>query len=101
MAQQETDLNSTQGTLGRQYLVQLRHVLDTRFSAQELRTLCFDLGIEYEDLPGEGRASRARELVAFFERRERIPELVRAIQAIRADINADAVALTPAGAGPP
>jgi hypothetical protein len=54
----------------------LRQILAERFDEGELRTLCFDLGIEYDDLPGKGRADKARELVAYLERRDRIPDLI-------------------------
>ena len=39
-------------------LTQLRQLLTKRFSDGELRTLCFDLGVEYEDLPGQARRTR-------------------------------------------
>ncbi|HRX00372.1 MAG TPA: hypothetical protein P5280_12830 [Cyclobacteriaceae bacterium] len=32
------------------YLVQLRHLLVQHFNLEELRTLCFDLAIEFEEL---------------------------------------------------
>ena len=49
-------------------LAQLRQVLDEVFNESELRTLCFDLGIEYEHLSGEERSAKTRELVAYCER---------------------------------
>jgi len=45
------------------------------FDDQELRDLCFELGIDYENLPGEGKASKARELVSYCERHGRLDEL--------------------------
>jgi hypothetical protein len=54
---------------GRESLSRLRQILATRFSESELRTLCFDLGIDYDDLPGQEKASKARELIAYLERR--------------------------------
>jgi hypothetical protein len=44
-------------------IIRLRELLTTRFNEGELRTFCFDLGIDYDDLPGAGKAGRARELV--------------------------------------
>lgn len=67
-------------------LTLLREILVTRFSVEELRTLCFDLGWEYDGLPGEGKEGRARELVAFLERRNRIPELEEKSKRLRPDI---------------
>ena len=65
----------------------LRQLLAERFSEGELRTLCFDLGIEYDDLPGEGRADRARELVAYLERRDRISDLKEIGERMRPDVS--------------
>jgi len=45
------------------------------FSKEELRDLCFDLGVKYDDLPGEGAAAKAREVVKYLERQCRIPDL--------------------------
>lgn len=56
--------------------VQLRQVLIDYFNEDELRDLCFDLNIDYENLPGAGKAGKARELVAFAERHSRFQELV-------------------------
>ena len=42
---------------------------------EELRTLCADLGVNYDDLPAQGRAHKARELVACLERLSRVPDL--------------------------
>lgn len=46
-----------------------------RLSLDGLRTLCFRLGIDYDDLPGDSKAGRARELVLLLERAGRIHEL--------------------------
>jgi len=70
-------------TSDREYLVRLRETLATYFDAGELRTLCFDLGVDYDDLPGEGKTNKARELITYLERRDRIPELVSACQGLR------------------
>jgi hypothetical protein len=68
-------------------LIELRRILTARFSDGELRTLCFDLGIDYDALPGEGKADKARELVAYFKRRGRIPELIDMGKRVRPDIS--------------
>ncbi len=43
----------------------LRQLLTDFFSDSELRTLCFDLNIDYESLPGMGKADKAREVVVY------------------------------------
>jgi len=37
--------------------------MDQHFDAEELRTLCADLCVDYDNLQGEGKAAKARELV--------------------------------------
>lgn len=61
-------------------LINLRQALSTRLSEDELRSLCFDLGVDYENLGGESKAAHARNLISLFDRRERVDELVAACQ---------------------
>jgi hypothetical protein len=77
---------------GREALIQLTEVLTARFSKEELQTLCFHLGIDYDDLAGEGKAARARELVVYLEQRRRIPDLLRHGRRLRPDIDWDGLA---------
>jgi hypothetical protein len=60
----------------------LRYVLARQFDEEELRTLCFDLGAEYdfESLRGEGKRAKARELVALAQRRGHLAKLEAAIR---------------------
>lgn len=54
----------------------LRQTLVEYFSEEELRTLCDDLDVDYESLPSVGKADKARELIAYFQRRRRLSQLV-------------------------
>ena len=65
----------------------LRQILTTYFNESELRNLCFDLGVDYDNLPGEGKGDKARELVALFERCGRPHELVEACQRLRPNVS--------------
>lgn len=58
----------------------LRTVLTQYFSEGELRTLCFELGIDYESLGGQGKAENARELVTHAIRHGRYAELTTLVQ---------------------
>jgi formylglycine-generating enzyme required for sulfatase activity len=51
-------------------------MINDSFNEEELRTLAFDLQVDYDSLPGQGKAAKARELVAEMSRSGRIPELV-------------------------
>nr|HMT21651.1 hypothetical protein [Promineifilum sp.] len=57
-------------------LGQLRRALDDGYNDSELRDLCFELGIDYEDLPGDGQGAKARELVLFAKRHSQLAQLV-------------------------
>ena len=58
------------------YLAGIRTILIERFDEGELRTLTADLGVDYDSLPGQGKANKARELVSFLERRDQLSNLV-------------------------
>lgn len=64
-------------------LVELRQILTDTFNLSELRTLCFDMGIEFENLYGEGKADKARELVAFCVRHGRDVDLATRCRELR------------------
>ena len=66
-------------------LAELRQNLATHFNREELRTLCFDLDIDHENLP-EAKDSMARELVAHCERRQCILELARKCRKLRPEV---------------
>lgn len=57
----------------------LREALDNGYSLAELQDLCFELEIDYEDLPGEGQSAKARELVTYCKRRGLLPALVERV----------------------
>jgi hypothetical protein len=71
----------------RRYLTRLRKQLADHFSDEELHALCFDLGVEYANLPGDSKFIKALELVADLNRKNRIPELVTAAAAMRPGLN--------------
>ena len=64
-------------------LIQLRQLLVTHFDEGELRTLCFDLDVDCDSLPGEGKANKARELVSYLQRRNQILDLVQTGRRLR------------------
>jgi formylglycine-generating enzyme required for sulfatase activity len=66
--------------------VQLKQLLSERFEEEELRTLSFNMDIDYDNLPGRGKAAKARELVVYLERRDRLSLLVETGKKLRPDI---------------
>ena len=68
----------------RAQLTQLRQQIAQLFNEEELKTLCFDLGLDYDDLGG--KTANARELVAYCERHHRIQELIAVVKKARPEI---------------
>ncbi len=64
-------------------LARLRQILNDYFDESELRDLCFDLRVDYQSLPGEGKSSKARELIAHCERRGQLDVLERKCRELR------------------
>lgn len=57
----------------------LRSAMAQAFDEEELRTLCFALGVDYDGLRGEGKTAKVRELVAYYMRRDRLNDLTQTI----------------------
>jgi hypothetical protein len=66
--------------------IRLRKLFAGRFSRDELRTLCFDLAIPYEDFP-DSASGLAREMLAYCERRDKVSELIEVAREMRPDID--------------
>ena len=58
----------------------LHRTLDTRFDEEELRTLCFRLRVDYDNLPGRSKKSKARELTTLFDRQGQLEALAAAVE---------------------
>jgi len=69
-----------------EHLTRLRQLLVEHYSTDGLKTLCFDLGIDYDELGGKGKTGQVRELLACLERRSRLSELVETGKQQRPDI---------------
>ncbi|UCC52031.1 MAG: hypothetical protein JSV68_23490 [Anaerolineaceae bacterium] len=67
-------------------VVELYDLLLKHFSLDELRTLCFRLGVDFDSVEGNGKAGKARELVLFMKRQDRLLDLVEEIQLTRPDV---------------
>lgn len=80
---------------------QLHQLISTHFDIEELRTLCFDMNIDYDTLRGEGKDAKARELIMQCRRNSRIAELVARLGALRPNVAWDDIpATTPLPWGP-
>jgi hypothetical protein len=68
------------GTIDATDLVALRKRIVTGYNLEEIRTLCSDIGVDYDNLGGEGKEAKARELVAYLKRRNKLDDLIRFLQ---------------------
>lgn len=57
------------------------------FIEEEVKTLCFDLGVDYNSLPAQGYEYKVRELVARIERTGRLEELIQHLRQKRPNIS--------------
>jgi hypothetical protein len=82
------------GILGISYEVQLSVALTLRalFNLAELRQVCFELQVLFEDLPGETVSDKSRELVMFMVRHGRLADLVQQCQKARPSVEWEALA---------
>lgn len=68
------------------HLASLRQNLVQFFDVSELKNLCFDLNVDYESLPGDTKADKARELLKHMQRHGRLDELVAQCRQIRPQV---------------
>ena len=80
------ELSESQTEELRIQLIRLRDMLSTGFNESELRDLCTDFRIEYEDLAGSQRRDKIRELIAHFERRGRTSEIIEVVRDLRPNL---------------
>ncbi len=68
-------------------LTTLSQFITSHYNLEELRTLCFDLGIEYENLGGgETRDAKARELVLWAGKQSQFDRLLAALRDNRPEL---------------
>ena len=65
----------------------IHQVLVEQFNNDELITVSFEMGIDYENHAGEGKVGKARALVENVQRENRLSELTQLIQNVRPQAN--------------
>jgi len=63
--------------------VELKEVMKVAFSDSELQELCFELGVDYEIITGRNKAEKISELINYFVRYSRFPELWQHVKKVR------------------
>ena len=68
----------------------LLDAIDDGFNLDELRTLCFALDIDFDNLAGTGKRGKARELIDYCENRQRLRDLLEQCKVERPGVDWDA-----------
>ena len=55
---------------------ELLNELDQRLNLEDVKTLLFELGIDYDDLAGDTKKGKLREMLLYMERQGQMPRLV-------------------------
>lgn len=66
---------------------ELHIILVTRLSLDELKDLCFYLGVPYDHLPGDALPAKSRELIQYLASRQDLDRLIAELQKMRPDIS--------------
>jgi eukaryotic-like serine/threonine-protein kinase len=73
-----------------EYHIKLIGIFTDRFNEEELRDFCHYLkDVDYENLPGNSKSEKTRELINYLKRRNRVEELVELGNKLRPDIKWD------------
>lgn len=73
--------------LPKERTIELWRILVENFDEDELVTACCDFEIDYQGLPGRGKATKARELIDYLVRQGRILELIGVGKQVRPDVS--------------
>ena len=76
---QESSPDGSKTKPGPNRVDRLASILSARLAEHELRLLCFQLGIDYYYLSGEGKHEKTRAMIALLVQQQRIPELIRTL----------------------
>lgn len=75
-------------------LQELNKKINRTFNESELKNLCFNLEIDYENLSGNTKSDKIRELILFCQRHNRISELLKNCERLRPNIKWDSQKLS-------
>ena len=64
----------------------LREIIARHFNLEELQLLCFDLGVDYENVTGQSKNNKALEIVTHCQRHNSINTLINLVKKLRPNI---------------
>jgi outer membrane protein assembly factor BamB len=80
---------SSLSTEERMRSVKMARELNKHFSSEELNELLFALGLDPENLPGDTKAAKIRQMIKYYRRRDSLSELIETGRDLRADVDWD------------
>lgn len=73
---------------GRKVLsTELRLAMSLRFNLEEVRTLCYDAGVDYDDLEGGTKSAKVRELILHAARHDKLDQLLETLGRTRPEVD--------------
>jgi hypothetical protein len=73
--------------LNRSSLIQLRKLLIRYFDMPEFQILCFDLGVDHEELLGLNKPTKMQDLISYLQRRNELHLLIGEVKKQRPSVN--------------
>ena len=70
-----------------QALIQLRKLLTRHFNISELQIICFDIGVDYEELEGLNKTTKVQGLINYLQRRNELRLLIGEAKEQRPSVN--------------
>lgn len=83
----DTATHSASGELTLAQISQLGREICAHFSENELRSLCFDLDVNFDSLPGSNTREKTNEMIRHFSQRGQINDLLRILRIKRPNFN--------------
>lgn len=84
---QDSDISSTPITLTLPQVAALGRQISKNFNNEELQAFCFEIDVDYEDLLGGSKSSKARELADYCRRQGTVPLLWGKLYEFRAHVD--------------
>lgn len=69
------------------FLTELLEIINKRFNLEELQIFCYHLGLQFDNLGGDGKQTKAKNLIDNLERHNRLFELIEVGREQRPDIS--------------
>jgi hypothetical protein len=69
--------------------LRLARELNQHFGSEDLKELLFGLGLEWDDLPGETKGAKVRQMIKYFQRRKTLSDLITIGRELRPDVDWD------------